>query len=312
MRWLALIPSDFIIDGEWTIHKLLNLITINFNPNHIDSNSEAVLTLFTILGFLGNSSISTCDSINRTTQSVMTCRLMERMPLKLRDHLKNSLNEIIKNLGINKLQIIISSMFEWPQNDCIHQWILALLVTIEKNGFFNLLSDLCITSANRIAVQLQEGNKRNNLHGAIVLLQYLLYGFRRSPQGFHNVIASLIAGIKVLDAQQNEKLYEVIEMCYILIFRWPGYPNEYYEICALLHQPKYKKMEPNDQRIRYILQKYEWKANRKNIGGKDKEYKSSAAKATNNYGYSSNISLVPAKRCKITDKAGDVCMHFCV
>ena len=122
------------------LNKLLNIITVNFNDIDFLSSdsSETMLTLYTLLG-LGGSSISIYDQNHQTMLSKMTYKIMERIPLKLKDSLirNNNLIDIIKKLGIKQFEIIISNMFKWPQTNIIHLWVIEILKILKKMVIFN-------------------------------------------------------------------------------------------------------------------------------------------------------------------------------
>ena len=323
LRWLCCIPSDFETNfklypnGKFIITQLLNIITINFNNIDFSDNSETMIVLYTLLGFLGGSSISIYHTLNNNKKlSKITYRLMERIPIILRDNLSKSLNDLIKKLGKNKFEIIISNMFNWPQNENIYQWIMSLLQNLEKNSYFGILKRLAIYHTNKIALQIKEINKLNNLNGCIIILEYLIYGYQSSPDAFHNILLILIDCINILKLLiKNEnnsfyylKLYKIIKLCHIMMFRFPGHPNLYYNLALMFHENKYKNIqlwgEPSDNEKNKILKRYQWKGTQRSLiinNNNNDDYKYNNTSST-----ISTISTISRIKCrnKITDKAG--------
>eukprot|EP01083_Nonionella_stella_P028064 77290_1 len=321
LRWLCRIPSDFeskpTKNGTNIMNLLLNIITINFNTLAVDLNSdksETVLTLYSLLGFLGGSSIALCDAKSNKT-SVLTYRLMERIPAALQDNLCSNINSIISSLGLDQFATIVCAMFEWPQNDRIYKWIADILHNVEQNGYFNLLTNMTVIAIDSISVQWTQLNAHNNLNGALMLSQYLLYGVQRTPQAFHNTVPHLVEAIKLLSVASSGSgdtlfynvLHELVELSYILLFRWPGYPATYYNLCQILYEKHFT--EPKEQRIRYILRKYEWKATRGTANIKDSNAPIASSKSSSSSSYAKSsyyltYSRANRFRCTITDKAG--------
>ena len=94
------------------------------------------------------------------------------------------------------------------------------------------------------------------------------------------------------------------------MFRFPGHPDLYQNVAAILHENKYKHpdlyKEPSEQQIRNILKRYQWKAKRSPI--QMTSANSSSSSPSSSYSYSSSFTSFtpsrPSKRDKITDKAG--------
>ncbi len=161
-------------------------------------------------------------------------------------------------------------------------------------------------------------NDKNNLNGSLLLTKYLLYGLRSTAQGFHNMLPSLCDAINTLKLLANDtfiygKLHDIIELCRVMLFIWPGYPSLYSNILQILHVNNFEDV--SEQRIRSILSKYQWKANRPNMDTNIKTspnynysynssgYNSKSSRYSSGY-LQSNIRLAPSKRNKLADKAG--------
>ncbi len=62
LRWICVLSFEF---DDNILNKLLNIMTAKFDNRNISDTSESVLMLFSILAFLGGSTISTCDNHSR-------------------------------------------------------------------------------------------------------------------------------------------------------------------------------------------------------------------------------------------------------
>ena len=165
VRWLAKLPYDFESrkiensseTGKEIVRQLLNLITIRWVTINLKDGSETLETLMSVLGFLGGAYVTILDQTKQLHYvSPILCRLIERIPSQFITPMIDKFAAVTSQITNEQLLKILSKMFQWPMNNDIYPWILAILESLTKSMRSELVYQSAVYFARHIAVQLKE------------------------------------------------------------------------------------------------------------------------------------------------------------